>query len=76
MLTERDYAGIEGKVTLDIPGDGSMGKVRFRMRGQVVEMPAISEDGSQLTRNTVVYVVTMQDGVARVVTLDELSKPV
>ncbi len=73
VLSEQDYVGLEGKITLPVLGDGSVGKVRFRLRGQLIEMPAIGDEGTEFKLNQQCFVLSIDDGVAKIVSADEMQ---
>ncbi len=72
-LTARDYSGQMGKVILPIPEKGQ-GKIQLRMRGQIMEFRAESEDGTAYEPGKEVFILTLEDGVAKVADPSALVK--
>ncbi len=57
-----DYLGLVGRVTVSIP-KGRLGQVALIVRGQRMNVPARSEDGSPIRAQAQVEVVSMEGGM-------------
>jgi membrane protein implicated in regulation of membrane protease activity len=57
-----DYVGLVGRVTIAIP-EGRPGQVALIVRGQRMNVPARSEDGSPIRAQTQVEVLSMEGGM-------------
>jgi membrane protein implicated in regulation of membrane protease activity len=57
-----DYIGLIGRVTITIP-EGRPGQVALVVRGQRMNVPARSEDGSRIPAQTQVEVLSMEGGM-------------
>jgi membrane protein implicated in regulation of membrane protease activity len=57
-----DYIGLIGRVTITIP-EGKPGQVALVVRGQRMNVPARSEDGSPISAHTQVEVLSMEGGM-------------
>ncbi len=58
-----DYVGLVGRVTVSIPS-GKPGQVALVVRGQRMNVPARSEDGSPIPGQVQVEVLSMEGGMA------------
>ncbi len=62
-LTEDDYIGSVGSVSVIIPANG-VGRVSFSVKKQVVRLPARSEDGSEIKAGMIVEIVQKEGSIA------------
>jgi hypothetical protein len=68
-----DYVGLIGRVTVSVP-EGKPGQVALIVRGQRMNVPARSEDGSPIRAQAQVQVLSMQEGMVIVKELLGQSK--
>lgn len=68
----RDLRGMDGLVLLSI-GPGKIGKIRLRVDGQDVDLPANTRESTPLQTGTPALVVDVQDGVAEVVPMEKAA---
>lgn len=61
-IQEPDYIGLIGRVSLSIP-KGELGQVILTVKGQIKNMPARSEDGSPISAQTQVEVISLEGGM-------------
>lgn len=74
-VTDRDYIGSSAKVTLPLTKK-ERGKVRMRVKGKMIEMPAESADDDEVIfdLDEECFVLEVEDGVAQVVHASALQK--
>ena len=66
LTSSRDLQGTDGRVLLAV-GPSKTGKIRIRVAGQDVDLPAITREATLLEPDSRVLVVTVREGTAEVV---------
>lgn len=72
MISAGDFIGAMGKVTLPVRGEGEIGKVRLNVRGDLVDILAVSSNGTAIDAQQEIVVVGLNGNKAVIAPADEL----